>query len=88
MLHLVNGGNIAFARRENMKHLISLLGGKVKMLPGLERCLDGAPFSLPILVENRDDVQYRLSKSGVYAPVLWPILLYHPNHIAGRLAYF
>lgn len=73
MLHLVNGGNIAFARRENMKHLISLLGGKVKMLPGLERCLDGAPFSLPILVENRDDVQYRLSKSGVYAPVLWPI---------------
>ena len=28
---------------------------------------------MPILVENRDDVQYRLSKSGVYAPVLWPI---------------
>jgi hypothetical protein len=43
------------------------------MVPGLERCFDGAPFSLPILVENRDEVQKKLAQRGVYAPVLWPI---------------
>ena len=43
------------------------------MVPKLERCLKNAPFSLPILVENRDEVQGLLAKDGVYAPVLWPI---------------
>ena len=43
------------------------------MIPGLEKSFKGAPFSLPILVENRDEVQKLLAKKGVYAPVLWPI---------------
>ena len=73
MIATINGEEIAYARRENMKHLWSLLNGKVKMIPGLERCFDGAPFSLPILVENRDIVQKQLAQKGVYAPVLWPI---------------
>ncbi len=73
MIATVNGEEIAFARRNNMKHLWSLLDGKVKMIPGLERCFEGAPFSLPILVDNRDDVQKLLAQKGVYAPVLWPI---------------
>lgn len=68
----INGAEIAFARRENMKHLWSLLNGKVKMIPGLERSFNGAPFSLPILVDNRDDVQKKMAQKGVYAPVLWP----------------
>ncbi len=68
----INGKEIAFARRENMKHLWSSLNGKIKMIPGLERSFDGAPFSLPILVENRDAIQKRLAQKGVYAPVLWP----------------
>lgn len=73
MIATINGEEIAYARRENMKHLWSLLNGKVKMVPGLERCFDGAPFSLPILVNNRDEVQKKLAQQGVYAPVLWPI---------------
>lgn len=73
MIASVNGEEIAYARRENLKHLWSLLNGKVKMIPGLERCFDGAPFSLPILVDNRDVVQKQLAQKGVYAPVLWPI---------------
>lgn len=73
MLGTLNGEEIAFARRENMKHLWTLLNGKVEMVPGLERCFDGAPFSLPILVDNRDTVQKKLAQRGVYAPVLWPI---------------
>lgn len=73
MLRQVNGEEIAYARRENMYHLMRLLNDKVRMVPGLERCLGGAPFSLPILVENRDEVQGHLAKEGVYAPVLWPV---------------
>lgn len=73
MIATINGEEIAFARRENMKHLWELLEGKVEMVPGLERCFDGAPFSLPILVDNRDEVQKKLAQQGVYAPVLWPI---------------
>lgn len=73
MLTLINGEKIAYARKENMEHLWTLLNGKVKMVPGLERCFDGAPFALPILVDNRDDVQKRLAENGLYAPVLWPL---------------
>lgn len=73
MIATINGEEIAFARRENMKHLWELLKGKVEMIPKLERSFDGAPFSLPILVENRDEVQKELAQKGVYAPVLWPI---------------
>lgn len=72
-LETVNGDEFAFARRENMKHLWKLLREKLEMVPGLERCFEGAPFSLPILVKNRDEVQQQLAKKGVYAPVLWPI---------------
>lgn len=73
MLSYINGKEIAFARRTNMAHLYSLLQGKVQMISGIERCMGGAPFSLPILVENRDEVQRKFAQQGVYAPVLWPI---------------
>ena len=73
MIEAINGEEIAFARRENMKHLWKLLNGQVKMIPGLEKSFGGAPFSLPILVGNRDEVQKKLAQQGVYAPVLWPI---------------
>lgn len=69
----VNGEDIAYARRENMKHLWGLLNGKIEMVPGLEKSFDGAPFSLPILVDRRDEVQHQLAQNGVYAPLLWPI---------------
>ena len=73
MIASINGEEIAYARRENMKHLWTLLNGKVKMISGIERAFDGAPFSLPILVESREVVQKQLAQQGVYAPVLWPI---------------
>lgn len=73
MLKQINGKHIANARRVNMKHLMRLLETKVDMVPGLERSLVGAPFSLPIVVRNRDEIQKKLAKCGVYAPVLWPI---------------
>lgn len=72
-LSYLNGAEIALARRINMKHMLELTNVKVESVPGIEKCLDGAPFSLPILVKNRDEVQQKLAKRGVYAPVLWPI---------------
>ncbi len=73
MLQSINGASIRYARQKNMEHILALLDGKVRMISGIERCLNGAPFSMPILVENRDSVQKQLSAKGVYAPVLWPI---------------
>lgn len=73
MLAVLNGEQIRYARKKNMAHILELLKDKVESVPGIEKCLDGAPFSLPILVKNRDEVQPKLAKRGVYAPVLWPI---------------
>ena len=73
MLAVLNGESIRYARQKNMAHILDLLGGKVDSVPEIERCLNGAPFSLPILVKSRDEVQQKLAKRGVYAPVLWPI---------------
>lgn len=73
MLSVLNGESIRYARQKNMTHILELLKGKVESVPGIEGCLGGAPFSLPILVKNRDEVQRKLANRGVYAPVLWPI---------------
>jgi len=72
-LESINGAEVRFARQQNMAHILDLLGGKVESVPGIEKCLEGAPFSLPVLVENRDEIQGVLASAGVYAPVLWPI---------------
>ena len=80
MMAQVNGETIAYARRENMKHLWTRLNDLqfsyskcFKLVPGLERCFEGAPFSLPILVDNRAEVQGKLAKRGVYTQWLWPL---------------
>ena len=73
MLSILNGEMIRYARKNNMEHILSLLYGKVECIPGIEKCLDGAPFSMPILVKDRDNAQRQLAQKGVYAPVLWPI---------------
>lgn len=79
MLAMVNGEDIAFARRANMKHLhdrLKVMGERLKLVPGLERSFEkegSSPFSLPILVDNRDEVQSALAKRGVYTQWLWPL---------------
>lgn len=73
MLSLINGKEIAYSRLENTKHLYNILYNKVRLLSGIERCFDGAPFSLPIIVENRDELQTKLAIKGLYSQVIWPI---------------
>lgn len=73
MLKELNGEMIARARRTNMRHLWERLNGHIEMVPGILRAFDGAPFSLPILVKNRDSFQSRLARKGLYTQLLWPI---------------
>lgn len=73
MLGLINGETIAYARRENMKHLVSLLKGKVRMPENIHLSYNGAPFSLPIIVKDQSLIQKKLAENGVYAAVLWPL---------------
>ena len=71
MLAQINGGSIAYARRENMKHMVSLLKGKVRLPENIHLSFDGAPFSLPIVVNDQASIQKKLAENGVYAAVLW-----------------
>lgn len=73
MLAQINGGSIAYARRENMKHMVSLLNGKVRMPENIHLSFDGAPFSLPIVANDQALIQNKLAENGVYAAVLWPL---------------
>ncbi|MBO5919686.1 MAG: hypothetical protein J6Q34_04265 [Bacteroidales bacterium] len=73
MLKMINGESIAYARRENMKHLVSLLEGKICMPENIRLSFEGAPFSLPIIVENQSLIQKKLAENCVYAAVLWPL---------------
>lgn len=73
MLGLINGETIAYARRENMKHLVSLLKGKVRMHESIHFSYAGAPFSLPVIVDEQALIQKKLAENGVYAAVLWPL---------------
>ena len=66
MLGLINGESIAYARRENMKHLVSLLSGKVRMPENISQSFKGAPFSLPIVVNDQALIQKKLAENGVY----------------------
>lgn len=64
---------VSFARNMNYRHLRGLLESNktIRLLPNIKT--PEVPFSLPVLVENRNYVQKLLSARGVYAPVLWPL---------------
>lgn len=73
MLKVINAESICFARKENFNHLFHLLKGKIEMPKAIERAGEGVPFSLPILIDNRDELQKNFAQKGLYAPVLWPL---------------
>lgn len=59
-------------RRENYNHLVQTVGDA---FPDIVRyCVNQeCPLCFPIVVENRDSVQSKLSQRNVYAQVLWPL---------------
>lgn len=61
------------ARRVNYEHLAARIADCTNCKPLLPEMPHTAPFSFPILAEDRDRTQEALASSGVYAPVLWPL---------------
>ncbi|MCQ2181801.1 MAG: hypothetical protein MJY89_00105 [Bacteroidales bacterium] len=77
MMHRMNNVNyeiIKYARKYNYNHLYNIIKCnphiKVLFSPSVNNL---SPFSLPILVEERDKKQKILADNGIYAPVLWPL---------------
>ena len=70
----INVKELHYKRLKNFNLLISLLKDNEIIRPLISTVNEGnTPFSLPVLVDNQDEIQQRLSTVGVYAPVLWPI---------------
>lgn len=62
------------SRDYNYRHLYEIIcENKCITLPFHYDNVHTPPFSLPILVKNRNEVQRILADNCVYAPVLWPI---------------
>lgn len=75
VLKCINIESISFSRKENFRHLYNIIKelNKIKIPIKLKDILSEIPFSLPIMVSNRDFVQKELSARGLYSSVLWPI---------------
>lgn len=65
----VNVEEIRYKRKRNFTVLYDAI--KVEKL--ISANIVGTPFSLPVAVANRDEIQREFAKRGLYAPVLWPI---------------
>lgn len=75
--HIINHTYVEacrLARNFNYEHLYEkLCNNKALILPFSPQKMHTSPFTLPVIVENRDAVQTILAQYSVYAPVLWPI---------------
>lgn len=62
-------------RQINARTLISTIMNNpyVRLPYDFEKLLDGTPFSVPILVSDRDNLQSEMAKKGLYLSVLWPL---------------
>ena len=59
-------------RRQNYNYLaekLSSLSEKLSVVYNFQKC----PFSLPILIDDRDSLQKYLASEGIYCQVLWPL---------------
>lgn len=75
VLDILDINQLLLSRKENFYHLfegirnINGIGFPTKFEDKIIDC----PFSLPILVENQNEIQKQFASRGLYASVLWPI---------------
>lgn len=75
MLNSLNINTLTLSRKVNFNHLFE----EIRKINGIrfpfrfEDNVIECPFSLPILVDDRDIIQKQFANNGLYAPVLWPI---------------
>jgi len=67
--------SIVYRRKENFYHLFSSIKTmeEIGFPENMKSKIIECPFSLPIIVKNRDVIQLQFAKKGLYAPILWPI---------------
>ena len=75
LLENLNCSVIKKRRKWNAEILLNLLKTipDIKFPINIDKILKITPFSIPILVKNRDDFQNKLAEKGIYSPVLWPL---------------
>ena len=73
----LNVSTFKIARKSNFIYLYNLMKNisGVSFPINIEKLLsnDITPFSLPILINNRDEIQNKLAQKCLYAPLLWPL---------------
>lgn len=68
-------GGVRYKRNTNLKHLYKL----IKDIEGIRfpfpegTSLDNAYFMLPIMINNRDEIQRQFAQEGLYCQLLWPL---------------
>lgn len=65
-------GEVKQARRDNYSHLYDLINSKVNVLFAPSET-NPSPFMMPIIVEDRDNLQQLFAQEGLYTQVLWPL---------------
>lgn len=75
LLFEIDVSSIRKKRFWNAKIMLQLLQNipEVKMLESTTHLLNGTPFCIPILINDRDRIQYYLAENGVYTQILWPL---------------
>jgi len=75
ILSRLNISNICSGRKINFNHLYNIIKDleKIKFPVKIDKDSSIIPFSLPVIVENRDMIQRRFADKGLYSQVLWPI---------------
>lgn len=75
ILENMNVETLRNSRKINTKVLFGLLKTipEISFPKKIDNILEITPFSIPILINNRDSVQKKMTKRGVYASLLWPL---------------
>lgn len=75
LLKNINVTEIESRRKQNFLHLINELKSLSSLIipDKIKDSALGCPFSLPVLIRNRDMIQKSFASKGLYTPVLWPI---------------
>ena len=75
MLYNLNVEPLRIGRKNNTNILWKLLNriAEINYPENIEKILTITPFSIPILIKNRDYIQREMAKKGVYAAQLWPL---------------
>ena len=73
-VYAINVEDLSFRRKANYQHLEALLRERCLEILAKGELQEGrVPFSVPVLLKDRDAFQKHCAQRGLYLPVLWPV---------------